>query len=445
MSSNDAADGAPADRGTTNSGERAKRWRSPEEPCLNCGDPTYGRYCPTCGQRKLEVQVSVRTMLRDVLEDQLALSGALPRTLVALLFRPGHLTNEYIRGRIVSYIAPFRLYLVASVLFFLLFSFIGLAVLERSQVNITELEAVADARSAVEEFERELADMDTAAMPEAARSSLRGAYTNLQVALAQAIADSTAAAQAIAELTGEAPPAPLAPPSPLDPERETASSTAAAADSQAARPAAATSQAATPGEGAVADPAAPDSAVADTAIAADGSVPEPPAALAPGGDRLQPWARRIRSETRFPALDRAVQRKIEQVGHLTPREAFGQVARDYIEFAPHMIFLLLPVYALLLKLLYVRRGRYYAEHFVFALHIHAFAFVTFTLVLLVPWDWIDRALLLWMIVYMWIAMRKVYGQGVVRTTVKWWVLGWSYLWVFVFGMVALAVVMLLAT
>lgn len=335
-------------------------------------------------------------MLRDVLEDQLALSGALPRTLIALLFRAGHLTNEYIRGRIVSYIAPFRLYLVASVLFFLLFSFIGLAVLERSQVNIRELEAVADARNALQEFERELADMDTATMPAAARSSLRGAHADLQAALAQA-----------------------------------------------ARSAAATSQAATPAEGAIADSAA--SAVADSADAADGAVPEPPAALAPGGDRLQPWARRIRSETRFPALDRAVQRKIEQVGQLKPREAFGQVARGYIEFAPHMIFLLLPVYALLLKLLYVRRGRYYAEHFVFALHIHAFAFVTFTLVLLVPWDWIDRALLLWMIVYMWIAMRKVYGQGVVRTTVKWWVLGWSYLWVFVFGMVALAVVMLLAT
>jgi len=111
MSSNEAVESAPAPDTETKArtDRQSSRWRSPDEPCLNCGDPTYGRYCPSCGQRKLEVEVSVRTMLKDVLEDQLALSGALPRTLVSLLFRPGHLTNEYIRGRIVSYIAPFRL------------------------------------------------------------------------------------------------------------------------------------------------------------------------------------------------------------------------------------------------------------------------------------------------------------------------------------------------
>src|SRR5690606_29171625 len=143
------------------------------------------------------------TMLKDVLEDQLALSGALPRTLVSLLFRPGHLTNEYIRGRIVSYIAPFRLYLVASVVFFVLFSFFGLAALERAQVSVTEFENVARTREALAEFERELAAMDTAAMPEPARAALRMSLANLQTAFAQAIEDSTAAARTFAEMTGQ--------------------------------------------------------------------------------------------------------------------------------------------------------------------------------------------------------------------------------------------------
>ena len=44
------------------------RPRHPERPCLNCGDPTYGEFCPTCGQHKVDVQVSVRTMVRDLLE-----------------------------------------------------------------------------------------------------------------------------------------------------------------------------------------------------------------------------------------------------------------------------------------------------------------------------------------------------------------------------------------
>src|SRR5690606_39592257 len=112
---------------------------------------------------------------------------------------------------------------------------------------------------------------------------------------------------------------------------------------------------------------------------------------------------------------------------------------------PHLVFVLLPVFAFLLKLLYVRRKRYYAEHFVFALHTHAFTFVAFTLMLLIPWDVVDRILLIWMVLYVWIAMRTVYRQGFLKTTVKWWVLGWTYMWVFLIGMVGLAVVTLLVT
>lgn len=454
MSSNEAVESAPAPDTETKArtDRQSSRWRSPDEPCLNCGDPTYGRYCPSCGQRKLEVEVSVRTMLKDVLEDQLALSGALPRTLVSLLFRPGHLTNEYIRGRIVSYIAPFRLYLVASVVFFVLFSFFGLAALERAQVSVTEFENVARTREALAEFERELAAMDTAAMPEPARAALRMSLANLQTAFAQAIEDSTAAARAFAEMTGQVPGGPVAPPAPPGAENVPAppSPADAAAAEATARAEAAAEQAS--GREAIADgndatPTGSTDAAGspDSSALAARSGAEAPPVVTPGLDRLQPWARNIRSDSRFPMLDRAVQRKVQQVGHLAPREALSQVARDYVEFAPHMIFLLLPVFALLLKGLYVRTGRYYAEHFVFALHTHAFAFLTFTLVLLIPWDWIDRILLFWMVVYMWIAMRRVYRQGAVRTTLKWWVLGWSYGWVFLFGMIGLAIVMLLGT
>lgn len=439
MSPNQVVDEAPSsekDERAENE-KRSRRWRSPDEPCLNCGDPSYGNYCPSCGQRKVEVQVSVRTMMRDVLEDQLALSGALPRTLFALLFRPGHLTNEYIRGRIVSYIAPFRLYLVASVLFFLIFSFIGLAALENAEMGVAEVEAVAEARAALATFERELAGMDTAAMPAAARSGLRSTYEALQATVARAVEDSTAAAMAMAQMTGTAPGAQDATPT-IGGDTVAGGQSAADATGTVASPSDAAAA-----NGTAADPAAFD---ADSVAATAGppaGVTEP--TLTPEQVRLQPWAREIQSNSRFEFLNRAAQRKIQQVGHLPPREAFRQVLRDYVEFAPHMVFLLLPVFALLLKLLYVRCDRYYAEHFVFALHTHAFTFVTFTLMLLVPWDVVDTILFFWMVVYVWIAMRTVYRQGVVLTTFKWWVLGWSYLWVFAFGMIGLGIVMLLVT
>src|SRR5690606_10736791 len=92
-------------------------------PCPNCGDPTEGNYCPNCGQKRVHRRVSLRRMLAEVLEDQFALDSTLPRTLGSLLFRPGHLSSEYVGGRVNRYVPPFRLYLASSVLFFLLLTF----------------------------------------------------------------------------------------------------------------------------------------------------------------------------------------------------------------------------------------------------------------------------------------------------------------------------------
>src|SRR5690606_6267087 len=87
--------------------------------CPNCGAPAPSRYCAECGQRQGARLVSMRRLVGEVIEDHLSLSGALPRTLVNLLARPGFLTAEYAAERIARYVAPFRLYLLASLTFFL--------------------------------------------------------------------------------------------------------------------------------------------------------------------------------------------------------------------------------------------------------------------------------------------------------------------------------------
>lgn len=65
--------------------------------------------------------MSLRTLLREVLEDQLSLEARSPRTLHALLLRPGLLTADYREGRIARYVPPTRLYLVTGLVFFLVF------------------------------------------------------------------------------------------------------------------------------------------------------------------------------------------------------------------------------------------------------------------------------------------------------------------------------------
>lgn len=97
----------------------------PARACPNCGTPVDDRFCPRCGQANRERLVSLRSIVRDAAEDQFSLGGALPRTLGALLFRPGRLTREYAEGRVARYIAPFRLYLVSSLVFFVSLSFVA--------------------------------------------------------------------------------------------------------------------------------------------------------------------------------------------------------------------------------------------------------------------------------------------------------------------------------
>ena len=88
--------------------------------CPNCGGEASGSYCPRCGPKQTERLVSARRMIADLLEDNFSLEARLPRTLVTLLFRPGRLTRDYFAGRIARYVQPVRLYVAASLLFFLM-------------------------------------------------------------------------------------------------------------------------------------------------------------------------------------------------------------------------------------------------------------------------------------------------------------------------------------
>ncbi len=95
------------------------------ERCKNCGAALLGRFCIDCGQ-PAEVHVpSTGELIHEAMEGLTHADSRLWRTLLLLWFKPGKLTNEFIVGRRVSYVPPFRLYLVLSVIFFLLASIHG--------------------------------------------------------------------------------------------------------------------------------------------------------------------------------------------------------------------------------------------------------------------------------------------------------------------------------
>jgi len=91
-----------------------------------------------------------------------------------------------------------------------------------------------------------------------------------------------------------------------------------------------------------------------------------------------------------------------------------------------IMFFLLPVAALLLKLLYIRRKRVYLEHLVFSLHVHAFIFSLLVLTALFDSPILVYAILILSLVYLFMALREVYAQTIAKTLTKLFLLLLSY-------------------
>jgi hypothetical protein len=109
-----------------------------------------------------------------------------------------------------------------------------------------------------------------------------------------------------------------------------------------------------------------------------------------------------------------------------------------LDNVPAALFILLPLMALVLRVLYPLSKRYYVEHLLFVVHYHAFFFLILTLQILfarfaalvgIPENATDIALFgasLYIPVYLFRAMQRVYGQGVFITTLKFIFLVLSY-------------------
>jgi hypothetical protein len=119
-----------------------------------------------------------------------------------------------------------------------------------------------------------------------------------------------------------------------------------------------------------------------------------------------------------------------------------------------MMLFCIPVFAFVLKILYVRQKRFYIEHLVYALNIHAFFYFATILVVLISIG-LDRTipgapqvlltLLLSALVFVqiFISIRRVYRQSWFMSLFKFALGGFVYLFVLGFGVAATAIATLL--
>lgn len=348
--------------------------------CANCDALLHGRYCSECGQRDAKRMIPLWGMVNELLEEMAELDVRFVRTLPSF-FIPGKLTEAYINGRRRQYVRPFRLYLFASFFLFTVIAFQG----------ATEMDSMLNGETTgPSEPEIVLQQGGSLTAPTRARLDSMAAQINVDP-------DALIDARRLMKAEG------------LSSER--------IADIQRAALAQARLQA--------------DSAQQALQMVVNDSLGRSiDAPLAPSLNWREDAARDLEDASisvNLPLADDATNQQIASTLKTNGARALRNpkaFVGSLIDKGPYLMFLLLPVFALLLKLVYIRRGRLYAEHFIFTVHMHAFTFVAFacgSLLSDVDAAWMSQVgswIAVSPFLYIYVAMMRVYKQGILKTGFK---------------------------
>ena len=377
--------------------------------CENCGRPRAERFCSQCGQNDRTYSRSLFPVLGELVRESFEFDGRLAQTLKLLLFKPGSLSTEFARNRRARYMTPVRLYLFTSVVFFLTMSLVMSRVsnpLEEGQDQ--------DPSSSFAEIPGEVMDSLQAAM-----DSLQAVVPGLRL---QIDGEDVPVSAEISESGVAALRANLAPSQQgklddlLKRESERVTQTAlailAAAFDSENRGSSVDGRQADPGPE---EDTAPG--VDSTAQTAGTAAVDPPASAAV----VLPTSRGFLARMFLNSM----------VDLLHDPDAFTERIIGNLSIA---MFFLLPVYALMLAVLYWRKKRYYIEHLVFGMHVHSFLFMIVTLMLIASitpmgpagQGWTQGILGLVVFAYPIIALRRFYRNGWFFTLLKAFVLGILY-------------------
>lgn len=380
--------------------------------CENCGATINGQFCAECGQ---EITSNIRyfgTVILHLLDDIFSFDSRASRTLLPLMLKPGFLTQKYFAGKRVHYVPPLRLYLFISIIFFLslkLFTDISAPNLpSTSPIPATEIQQT------IEKNISELALTPDSTENEAIKNRLKAYLKDIQQSSSPQLQRD---AIKLAQL-----------------ELKKLST--------------------------------PENFTSDDAI--DYKVYE---------ESISDYKKGVKTEKkddtfinvsnqedgtlRFDFLSEEMNKKLNKQVDLLKEKAEttitsnpSKLIKEALGKMPQLMFILLPLFALLLKIFYMFSKRLYMEHLTVALHSHSFIFLTLLLIELLNElqdivieqypafaDMIDTlmiGLLIWIPVYLFLMQKRVYKQGMLMTVIKFNVISISYLLMMVFtGLAAL--------
>jgi uncharacterized membrane protein len=369
---------------------RRKIQRPPITQCENCGAQLQGHWCAKCGQPAIDYRRSFRHVIADLLNEFLNWDSKFFATIGLLLVRPWKLTNQFLAGHRARYVHPLRLYLLASILFFFAATY-GIKSTHFQPLDLSP-GTLAEVRG---ELERE----------------------NVAPEIRQKIEQA---------FGGE----------PVSPEKRAALEEQLKNEALPKVARDAIQQRLEHG-----DPSRNVRAKLDDAL-----------------KDLTPDVRTKVEESLKKAQDKAVifeADKNEKPNDLPnwfekrAREKFGEHGTNIQLFLvtlmsnlPYMMLACIPLFACVLKLLYIRRRIFYIDHLIYALHIHTFVYIGIILIALATIGLhrvIPGSIAGWIIALLWIAftvqillsIRRVYRQGWFISIFKFLFGGFLYLIVLV--------------
>jgi type II secretory pathway component PulM len=343
-------------------------------------------------------------MVNEFFEELMEWDFRILRTLPAFLFLPGRLTNAYVQGQRRRYVRPLRLYLFTSFLLFTVLAFQSIEGLE----TVESEQAVAEAERALREARLDAQGSDADSLSAAASTTAAVDSQTLDVARRTMAAQGMSGDQirSIQQMALQ--------------EAQKGTQTAREALRR----------------------------IMNDSLQRPDNVPIDAINWREQAARTLETGDNDELRINIGVADSTTNEQVESMLRTNGARALRnpkEFVSSMVDKGAYLMFVLLPVFAFLLKLAYVRQGRLFAEHFIFTIHIHAFTFLMFACGALLgetsaPWlsdaaFWIACSPLL----YAPVAMQRVYGQGFVKTGLKTLFVFTAYSIVLCIGLVLLAV------